>query len=87
MNTFCLRATQQTVYDVRGLEGLRRDVVQLVLEVLGRGRSRCRPGELLARQRDQLATGLATGRDGRDGHRIPVPVAVPIPIPVPATAA
>lgn len=31
VNTFCLRVTQQTVYDVRGLEGLRRDVSYLVV--------------------------------------------------------
>ncbi|MBK9088884.1 MAG: acyltransferase [Holophagales bacterium] len=31
VNTFCLRVTQPTVYDVRGLEGLRRDVSYLVV--------------------------------------------------------
>jgi len=31
VNTFCLRVTQATVYDVRGLEGLRRDVSYLVV--------------------------------------------------------
>ncbi len=31
VNTFCLRLTQRTVYDVRGLEGLRRDVSYLVV--------------------------------------------------------
>ncbi|MRR12862.1 acyltransferase, partial [bacterium] len=31
VNTFCLRHTQPTVYDVRGLEGLRRDVSYLVV--------------------------------------------------------
>lgn len=31
VNTFCLRVTQPTVYDVRGLEGLHRDVSYLVV--------------------------------------------------------
>ena len=31
VNTFCLRLTQPTIYDVRGLEGLRRDVSYLVV--------------------------------------------------------
>lgn len=31
VNTFCLRITQPTVHDVRGLEGLRRDVSYLVV--------------------------------------------------------
>jgi 1-acyl-sn-glycerol-3-phosphate acyltransferase len=31
VNTLCLRVTQPTVYDVRGLEGLRRDVSYLVV--------------------------------------------------------
>jgi 1-acyl-sn-glycerol-3-phosphate acyltransferase len=31
VNTFCLRVTQPTVYDVKGLEGLRRDVSYLVV--------------------------------------------------------